>query len=101
MGHHAHYVAVEVTNAGDVRASTVWVRFGGNIPVFVAIAKDDLAVFFELLKSGIVASIVPFGVSDRYRKDSRWIDLGGEGRIRVFDAEIYVFADEMETCISH
>src|SRR5580765_263529 len=101
MRHHAEDVPVEVADACDVRASPVWVSRVGDLAVRIAVAKDDLAVLLERVKSRIVASVIAFGMGDGDREDLAGIDLGGERRILVFELEVYVFADKMQPRVSH
>jgi hypothetical protein len=66
--HHTQHIAILIADAGDIRACAVWVRSRGYLAIFVAVSKNDLAVFFERVERCVVADEVAVGVGDRDRK---------------------------------
>src|SRR5690349_11635128 len=100
MRHHPEHVTVKIAYPGDVGACTVRIGFLSYFTRFVAVPEHDLAVLFERLERHVVTDVIPFGMSNRYRKHAAFFELSCERCFVVLDADVHVAADEIEAGVS-
>ena len=63
--HHAEDVAVEIAEAGNVIAGAVGICSLSDLAVLIAITKNDLIVFHQLMVCRVIASVIALSVSNR------------------------------------
>lgn len=69
MRHHPQNISLAITDPRDILQRAVWVGFGGNFSLGVAVPKNDLVMGIELSKGFVIRKIIPFVVRDRERQD--------------------------------
>ncbi len=101
VGHHAEYVPPGVDDTGDVAGRTIRVAFRRFESRRIRIAKNDLAVGFELVQDFRRSVIIPFTVGDGNLNDLPLLHRTGKGRIGSLDAQMGLFAGETQGRIPH
>src|SRR5579872_98690 len=100
MRHHAHHIALAIADASDCSKRAI--RIGGVFDMAFgrSVTKNDLAIPFEFGERCRIAKIISFHVGDGDFQNLTCLRGAGERRVRVFDADIHVAADETQIAIA-
>src|SRR5579864_1658312 len=101
MRHQAQHVAFAIAYSRDVRERAVRIGRSFLVPVRCRITKYDLVVALKLGKGRVITIIISFAMVDRESQHLAGLCRTRERRVRVFNPNVYLSADEPQPSIAH
>src|SRR5258707_325999 len=101
MGHQTGNVAFAVADSGDIVNRAVGIAGVVIRTVGRSVAEYNLTILFEFGHGSFVAIVIAVGVRDGNLEDLSLLRGVGEGRVRLFDADVDVAADEAQAAVAH
>jgi hypothetical protein len=87
--HHSEYIAVFITDAGNIPKSTIGISFPSDPAALIAIAIDDLVIILQVVEGLLIGIVATFAMSYWYLENILF---------RVLDKNI--LADELLVDVS-